>query len=163
MTKGGLVIQDALARGFLKQKNAQDKASWIWENASHPTVQAFRNSLEKRGFAFILPLGLLMLAMAVFVWGLQYKLSLYKNKDSIAHSAPAAKLLSEKERPVTAQVVDAPLPQPPPFPIVPALLMLAMAPAFDLAVHHFRMTRERVPAPLPYRLRTVFYRPPPTR
>jgi hypothetical protein len=127
-------------------------------------VQGFRNSLEKRGFAFVLPLGLLMLAMAVFAWGLQYKLSLYKDKGSISHSAPAAKLLSEKERPVTAQAIDSQLTQPPAFPILPALLMLAIVPVFDQTVRYIRLTNaERVPTPLPYRLRTVFYRPPPAR
>ena len=41
---------------------------------------------------------LLMLGLAVFAWGLHYKLSLYRS--AAAHQRqPAAKLLSQKERP----------------------------------------------------------------
>jgi hypothetical protein len=55
-------------------------------------VQDPRISLKKRSFAFLLPLSFLMLSMAVFGWGLQYKLSLYKAKNSITHSVPEAKV-----------------------------------------------------------------------
>ena len=44
-------------------------------------------------------LGVLMLAFAVFGWGLHYKLSLYDRSGSSCSQAPDAKLLSEKERP----------------------------------------------------------------
>ena len=64
-----------------------------------------------------------MLSMAVFGWGLQYKLSLYKGKDSISHLAPEAKLLSQKERPATGQAMDARPTELPAFPCLPALLM----------------------------------------
>lgn len=40
----------------------------------------------------------LPLALAVFCWGLQYKLSLYDPPQAISHSMPQAKLLSSKER-----------------------------------------------------------------
>jgi hypothetical protein len=40
----------------------------------------------------------LPLALAVFSWGLQYKLSLYDPPHAISHSMPHAKLLSSKER-----------------------------------------------------------------
>ena len=66
------------------------------------------NSSGNRRRAVLLPLGLLMLSMAVFGWGLQYKLSLYQGKGSIAHLTPEAKLLSQKERPRPA---GGPLPQ----------------------------------------------------
>ena len=45
---------------------------------------------------------LVMLACAVFFWGLHYKLSLYRS-ESAQHSAPAAKLLSHRERPVSSK------------------------------------------------------------
>ncbi len=64
------------------------------------------NSSGNRHRAVLLPLGLLMLSMAVFGWGLQYKLSLYQGKDSITHLTPAAKLLSQKERPACGQVLS---------------------------------------------------------
>jgi hypothetical protein len=127
-------------------------------------VQSLRQSLEKRGVAFLLPLGLLMLAMAVFVWGLQYKLSLYHGKDAVAHSAPAAKLLSEKERPVTAVSLDAPAPQPVLFPVLPALFLLALTPTLYPASRYLqRLTPDRAPARRSYFLPTLFFRPPPSR
>jgi hypothetical protein len=46
---------------------------------------------------------LLCLALFVFAWGLQYKLSLYDPPQSQSHSIPAAKLLSKNER---ASVVE---------------------------------------------------------
>ncbi|HXE08121.1 MAG TPA: hypothetical protein VN612_09500 [Acidobacteriaceae bacterium] len=48
----------------------------------------------------------LLLAFAVSVWGLHYKLSLYQPSASKAH-APAAKLLSQKERPAAAVYLEA--------------------------------------------------------
>jgi hypothetical protein len=119
--------------------------------------------LEKRGFAFLLPLGLLMLAMAVFVWGLQYKLSLYHGKDAVSHSAPAAKLLSEKERPVTALALDAPS-QPVFLPVLPALFLLALTPTLYPAFRSFQSpSANRAPARRSYFLPPLFFRPPPSR
>ena len=46
--------------------------------------------LELMAFAF--------LSIAVFGWGLHYKLSLYQSEASIGQSSPAAKLLSQKEQ-----------------------------------------------------------------
>jgi hypothetical protein len=42
----------------------------------------------------------LLLALAVCLWGTHYKLSLYNPQ--AAHQGPAAKLLSQKERPVAS-------------------------------------------------------------
>jgi hypothetical protein len=47
-------------------------------------------------------LGVVCLALAVFGWGLQYKLSLYGQSDDHSKSIPHAKLLSQKERPVSS-------------------------------------------------------------
>lgn len=44
-------------------------------------------------------MGMLLLAIAVFAWGLQYKMSLYNASNSLSASVPHAKLLSQKERP----------------------------------------------------------------
>src|ERR1700760_2143037 len=96
-------------------------------------MQAFSSSPRKQNLAFLLPAGLLMLSMAVFAWGLQYKLSLYKSKDSISHSAPEAKLLSQKERPVVEQLPAFRPTQLPVVPVLPALLMLVTAPGLYLA------------------------------
>ncbi len=43
--------------------------------------------------------GMLLLAVAVFAWGLQYKMSLYNASSGLTASVPHAKLLSQKERP----------------------------------------------------------------
>jgi hypothetical protein len=128
-------------------------------------MQVFRNSPGKRVLACLLPLGLLTLAMAVFAWGLQYKLSLYKSKQSIAHLAPEAKLLSQKERPVTGQAMDVPPTDMPALPLLPALLTLTMTPGLYRATARYVRTgsRERAPAPPPLCLRAVFFRPPPVR
>lgn len=114
----------------------------------------------------MLPVGLLMLAMAVFGWGLQYKLSLYKGKTSISHLAPEAKLLSQKERPEAWPEVGARPTELSAFPLLPAFIMvLALAPALYLpAVRYVRTgSTERAPAPLPACVRAVFFRPPPFR
>jgi len=44
-------------------------------------------------------MGMLLLAVAVFAWGLHYKMSLYNTSNGLTASVPHAKLLSEKERP----------------------------------------------------------------
>jgi len=105
-----------------------------------------------------------MLAMAVFAWGLQYKLSLYKSKQSIEHLAPVAKLLSQKERPVTGPAIDALPKNMPALPLLPALLMLAMTPVLCQATTRYLRTgsRERAPASPPPCLQAVFRRPPPS-
>ncbi len=46
-----------------------------------------------------LPFAMLLLAIAVFGWGLHYKLTLYQQGAEVRVSEPAAKLLSERERP----------------------------------------------------------------
>jgi hypothetical protein len=126
-------------------------------------VQDFRNSPGRRRFAFLLPLGLLMLSMAVFGWGLQYKLSLYQAKDSISHLTPEAKLLSQKERPVATQAMDVRPSELPAFPLLPALLMAALTPGLYQAAARYVRTAstEGSRAPLPPCLQAVFLRPPP--
>jgi hypothetical protein len=52
----------------------------------------FRPRLCKLSFVFV------GLAIAVFTWGLQYKLSLYYPKHSTYHQLPEAKLLSKNEQ-----------------------------------------------------------------
>jgi hypothetical protein len=126
-------------------------------------VQDFCNSPGKRRFAFLLPLGLLMLSMAVFGWGLQYKLSLYQASDSISHLTPEAKLLSQKERPVARLAIDARPAEIPAFPLLPALLMVAFTPGLYQAATRYARTasKEGSRAPLPPCLQAVFLRPPP--
>jgi hypothetical protein len=55
----------------------------------------FRPRLCRLSFVFV------GLAISVFTWGLQYKLSLYYPKHSTYHQLPEAKLLSKDEQPAT--------------------------------------------------------------
>ena len=49
----------------------------------------------------------IFLALCVFVWGLEYKLSLYDPPHSLAHLVPIAKLLSKNEQPRIASSASA--------------------------------------------------------
>jgi hypothetical protein len=115
-------------------------------------LQLLGNSRNRR-CAFLLPLGLLMLSMAIFGWGLQYKLSLYQGESSIAHLTPEAKLLSQKERPM----------EPPALPVFPALLMVTLAASSCQAAARYTRTGsiEKSRAPLPACVHVLFFRPPP--
>src|SRR5580698_1819019 len=119
------------------------------------------NSPGNRRRAVLLPLGLLMLSMAVFGWGLQYKLSLYQSKDSIAHLTPEAKLLSQKERPAAQGVISSPKVSS--FAAFPVSLVLTLASGLCRAAARYVRTgsRERSRAAAPPCLEAIFLRPPP--
>jgi hypothetical protein len=51
-------------------------------------------------------MGIIFLALAVFGWGVKYKISLYDPPGSISTHMSQAKLLSQKERPVSSANVD---------------------------------------------------------
>jgi hypothetical protein len=51
---------------------------------------------------FVIGVSVLLLALAVFGWGLHSKLSLYHIRARDSETAPIAKLLSERERPADA-------------------------------------------------------------
>ena len=120
----------------------------------------FRNASGNRLRAVLLPVGLLMLSMAVFGWGLQYKLSLYQGKGAITHQSPEAKLLSQKERPAAAQPLTV---RPAELPVFPALLMLVTAFGLHAICALFVRSRSlrRARTPLPPCLEAIFLRPPP--
>jgi hypothetical protein len=130
--------------------------------ASEFIVAWFRNS-SGNSRAVLLPLGLLMLSLAVFGWGLQYKLSLYQGKNSIAHLTPEAKLLSQKERPATTQAPGARTPDAPAFPVVAAFVLVAVASLLRQAAARYERTgsMERSRPLRPPCLQTLFFRPPP--
>jgi hypothetical protein len=117
----------------------------------------------KRSRAFLLPLSLLMLSMAVFGWGLQYKLSLYKAKNSITHLAPEAKLLSQKERPMALPPAGELPTELPSLPWISLALVVAMTPElFRAAARYGRIgSIEKARAPIPSCLESLFFRPPP--
>jgi hypothetical protein len=89
---------------------------------------------QARPWLFLHLAAFLVLAMAVFGWGLHYKLSLYHTAAPATERQPEAKLLSQKERPQAASSVadEAPgLSHPDrahlPFSMVPWLAMLGLA------------------------------------
>jgi hypothetical protein len=130
--------------------------------ASETSVGWFRNSSGSRG-AVLLPLGLLILSLAVFGWGLQYKLSLYQRKNSITHQAPEAKLLSQKERPAATHGVVARSPEVPAFPFVAAFVLVTAASLLLRAAARYLRTgsMEKSRPSRPPCLQAVFFRPPP--
>jgi hypothetical protein len=133
----------------------------VWKRRA--SLQLSSNTRTKRRCAFLLSFGLLTLSMAIFGWGLQYKLSLYQAKSSIAHLTPEAKLLSQKERPLVGQVQSTRPVEPPAFPVFPALLMVTLAASLCQAVTRYVRigSVEKSRAPLPACVRAIFFRPPP--
>jgi hypothetical protein len=72
---------------------------------------------------------ILFLAFTVFGWGTGYKLSLYDPPGSPSTIIPAAKLLSQKERPSTAKVPTQLLPATPAQEVTkyyPAIVLVAL-------------------------------------
>ncbi len=57
-----------------------------------------QQSSATRPFNLLVVLGALGLAVSVFAWGMQYKLSLYDPPASASHKIPEAKLLARDER-----------------------------------------------------------------
>jgi hypothetical protein len=57
------------------------------------------SALRSRQSHFVIGVSVLLLAFAVFGWGLHSKLSLYHVRARDSETAPIAKLLSERERP----------------------------------------------------------------
>jgi hypothetical protein len=81
-------IKDLLVARFLNQGTYNQLAGLCIEySCAGPSHFA-----EEAQLRFSAPDSFLMLSMAVFGWGLQYKLSLYKAKNSITHSVPEAKV-----------------------------------------------------------------------
>jgi Na+/H+-dicarboxylate symporter len=79
----------------------------------------------------------LFLALTVLGWGTGYKISLYHLPGNPSLSIPAAKLLSQKERPSTTRAAEGVLPATPsrqPSTYYPAILMVALMFGLPLAV-----------------------------
>jgi hypothetical protein len=64
------------------------------------------NEISSRRLSPTAALGILLVALSVFGWGLHYKLSLYQVPSAAAPLGPHAKLLSEKERRTPLVAVD---------------------------------------------------------
>lgn len=113
----------------------------------------------------IVSLGMLLLALAVFTWGVQYKLSLYDPPAKATAHMAKAKLLSEKERASIANASESLL-APVALPILP-ILFGYLASAMLIALGRFKFaysdSNVRASAQLPKQPSQsfFFFRPPP--
>jgi hypothetical protein len=63
-----------------------------------------KSNAKGRGVSLAILIPLLLIVFGIFVWGLQYKLSLYNSPGNASRLVPEAKLLSPNERPQSVQV-----------------------------------------------------------
>lgn len=114
----------------------------------------------------ILALSILGLAVAVFAWGLHYKVSLYKSAPVDWHHVASAKLLSNRERPadVVVQVERAMTPV-----VVPTVFCASLVLFTGFLLDPRRQSRWLVQRrlnpqrrPLPQVSCPLFFRPPPS-
>ena len=113
----------------------------------------------------MMSLGMLLLAFAVFSWGVQYKLSLYNPPAKTSARMAEAKLLSQKERVSVSNASEsilAPAAQPI-LPVVFACLASAMLIALGLFPSAYSQSNVRACAQLPKQPSQsfFFFRPPP--
>lgn len=124
-----------------------------------------RSKLPCYSFAF------LALAVLVFTWGLQYKLSLYAAPHSIAHQMVQAKLLANDEQASLLRYKDATGPtdfvhSSPAF--IPGGLLVPLL-AFSLLLASSQQSQEICASKRPWRtasqagFNAFFFRPPPAR
>lgn len=103
------------------------------------------------------------LAISVFTWGLEYKLSLYEPPAAIAHQVPKAKLLSHDERLRTVDTIRAIVTRPV-MRITPQISFLAalLFPGPTIAdVRFVTRASDSIPAPPSSLTSELFVRPPP--
>jgi hypothetical protein len=125
-----------------------------------------KKSIRPQFAQWAIAVGLLCLSMAVFNWGLQYKMSLYENINGIVH-APAAKLWTGKDG-GSAQSAQLPLPEPAPLPIQGTFFIAIFALYYALrdasavrTLFHWRSHGNFLEIRLtPFR-EAFFFRPPP--
>lgn len=119
-------------------------------------------SLSRLAFLF------LGLAISVFTWGLQYKLSLYDPPQAISHQIPEAKLISKNEQTVEAKnpILDISGASAKAVQLILSSIFLLISVALNLLHAPVSVERER-DAQLPWHverfasLNAFFFRPPP--
>jgi hypothetical protein len=112
-------------------------------------------------------LGIVFLALAVFGWGVKYKISLYDPPGSISTHMSHAKLLSQKERPVPSSDLD--LVRPPLLPpqssiLFPTFLIAAIVLGSDITISLWMLAEATDDVSLRQRRSNSIYfsfRPPP--
>lgn len=114
----------------------------------------------------ILALCILGLAVAVFAWGLRYKISLYKTAPVAAHHVASAKLLSNRERPANmiVEIERATTPVVVPTVFCATLVLFAGLLLDPRQQSRWAFQRELnwQRRPLPQALRPLYFRPPPS-
>ena len=103
------------------------------------------------------------LSVAIFAWGLHYKLSLYHSATRTVHHTVSAKLISDRERSADtiAQVERAVVPPLLLFSALLTLLASAMVDAKRQTVWLLQHTRDPRLRPGPATMRRLYSRPPP--
>jgi hypothetical protein len=106
------------------------------------------------------------LACCVFLWGLQYKMSLYDPPQATSHHVPIAKLLSKNEQSNTQETSAYTQTKPAikalltPYNVLPLILLVIFA--FSIPASSFQAALNEPPIELRQALReTIFVRPPP--
>ncbi|MEO8736545.1 MAG: hypothetical protein ABI380_08395 [Edaphobacter sp.] len=106
-------------------------------------------------------MAIVMLAFAVFSWGIRYKLSLYNPASHMS----AAKLLSQRERPATSEASELaadPLANPAPITLFGLALGVTLVGLFSLKpTFSKRNVWDRVQLPKRSGQNFFFFRPPP--
>jgi hypothetical protein len=121
--------------------------------------------VTRRKFSELMALAAVLLGLAVFFWGLGYKLSLYNLPGSPSTHMAQAKLLSQKERPAAAQGLEQFSTKTPQFSVVVIAVILVAAAYFS--TFSIQIIRTLLASHLGLRrcdvfLSTVFaFRPPP--
>jgi hypothetical protein len=120
------------------------------------------NRLNLFGFSVVI----FGLALSVFAWGLQYKVSLYDPPQSVSHTIPEAKLLSEDQQVAVAKGVtlaDTKLPaERILFSGMFCLFLLAPLPVIFLAERRAEQDRRRPwSTSCAASMNAFFFRPPP--
>ncbi len=95
------VVTKMLFCGRTSRRLYREKLPWAvscsrQKQVPNPQLR-LSNYIKKREFSRARVLVFLGLALCVFTWGLQYKLSLYDPPQAIPHQVPQAKLLANDE------------------------------------------------------------------
>ena len=125
--------------------------------------------LPRRSERILTPIGILLLALAVFGWGVQYKVSLYDLATTASPSIPQAKLLSKDKwapSPHDGHALDM---KPPLQPSIERLLLQGLflvmalgAQTFPAAAKKLREGRRPWLSWSSASLSAFFFRPPPS-
>jgi hypothetical protein len=105
----------------------------------------------------------LALAISVFLWGLEYKLSLYDPPQAASHLVPIAKLLSKNEQPAIPADSIATAPNVKLLAVtIPALAVILLLAACELSLPVYRGAIPPENLPLRNGAAWIFFvRPPP--